>query len=267
MKIGFLITVRLKSTRLKRKVLLDLNSFTVIERVIQRAKVVIDKPNIILCTSATKQDYPLISYAKNNGINFFCGDPDDVLQRLLDAAKENSLTHFIGITADNPLFSIEHAIKIRNLFNKKPFLDYVYTNGMPIGANIYGINCSALETVCNVKEQIDTEIWGPLINRPEIFNVEVINVEKKYVRNNFRLTLDEDDDYILFKEIYDNYPKEKVIDLLDAYDFLDKNPQLSAVNEKVVQKELDPEIIRKIDEYYLSEREQILAIKERIYNS
>ena len=142
MKIGFLITVRLKSTRLKQKVLLDLNSFTVIERVIQRAKEVIDKSNIVLCTSTIKQDLPLIDYAKNNEINFFCGDPDDVLQRLLDAAKDNSLTHFIGITADNPLFSIEHAIEIRKLFDKTPSLDFVFTQGMPIGANIYGINYS-----------------------------------------------------------------------------------------------------------------------------
>jgi spore coat polysaccharide biosynthesis protein SpsF len=267
MKIGFLITVRLKSTRLKRKVLLPLNGFTVIERVIQRAKSVVNSSNIILCTSTIEEDFPLIEYAEKSNINYFLGEPDDVLQRLFDASEKHQITHFIGITADNPLFSIEHAIEIRKLFDKTPSLDFVCTQGMPIGANIYGINCKALETVCNVKEQIDTEIWGPLINRPGIFNVESINAEAKYIRNNYRLTLDEEEDYILFKAIYDNYPEEEVIDLLSAYDFLDKNPQLSSVNEKVVQKELDPEIARKIDDYYLSEREQILAIKERIYNS
>ena len=59
----------------------------------------------------------------------------------------------------------------------------------------------------------------------------------------------------MFKAIYDNYPEQEVIDLLSAYDFLDNNPQLSTVNEKVVQKELDPEIVRKIDDYYLSKKE------------
>ena len=38
MKIGFFITARLKSSRLKRKVLLDLNGKTLIDRVIERAK-------------------------------------------------------------------------------------------------------------------------------------------------------------------------------------------------------------------------------------
>ena len=111
------------------------------------------------------------------------------------------------------------------------------------------------------KEQIDTEIWGPLINRPDIFNVETINAEAEYIRKNYRLTLDEEDDYILFKAIYDNYPEQEVIDLLSAYDFLDNNPQLSTVNEKVVQKELDPEIVRKIDDYYLSKENKFLQSK------
>ena len=38
MKIGFLITARLKSTRLKLKILKQLNGYSVIERIIQRAK-------------------------------------------------------------------------------------------------------------------------------------------------------------------------------------------------------------------------------------
>ena len=141
---------------------------------------------------------PLIDYAKNNEINFFCGDPDDVLQRLLDAAKDNSLTHFIGITADNPLFSIEHAIEIRKLFDKTPSLDFVFTKECRSVLTFTELIVKALETVCNVKEQIDTEIWGPLINRPDIFNVETINAEAEYIRKNYRLTLDEEDDYILF---------------------------------------------------------------------
>ena len=38
MNIGFLITARLKSKRLKFKILKSLNGYSVIERIIQRAK-------------------------------------------------------------------------------------------------------------------------------------------------------------------------------------------------------------------------------------
>ena len=71
MNIGFLITVRLKSTRLTRKVLLSLNGYSVIERVIQRAKKVVDPEKVVLCTSTVHQDLPLVKTAFMNNIFYF----------------------------------------------------------------------------------------------------------------------------------------------------------------------------------------------------
>ena len=87
MNIGFLITVRLKSTRLARKVLLPLNGYSVIERVIQRAKKVVDHGKVVLCTSKLHQDLPLVETAFMNNIFYFNGHEDDVLQRLLNTAE------------------------------------------------------------------------------------------------------------------------------------------------------------------------------------
>ena len=64
MKIGFLITARLKSSRLKLKILKPLNGFSVIERIIQRAKKVKECSDIVLCTSKLSQDLPLMRTAK-----------------------------------------------------------------------------------------------------------------------------------------------------------------------------------------------------------
>jgi len=50
------------------------------------------------------------------------------------------------------------------MFIDDPSLDFVYTADLPIGLNIYGMSTNALETVCEVKEIVDTEIWGRLIN-------------------------------------------------------------------------------------------------------
>ena len=267
MKIGFLITVRLKSTRLKRKVLLPLNGFTVIERVIQRAKSVVNSSNIILCTSTIEEDFPLIEYAEKSNINYFLGEPDDVLQRLFDASEKHQITHFIGITADNPLFSIHHANMIKEQLIDDPSLDYVFTTGMPIGINIYGINVKALKTVCEVKEQIDTEIWGPLINRPEIFKVKELTSETKYIREKYRLTLDEEDDYKVINAIYENFPKNGVLDILNVYDYLDQNLDVSSLNGHVIQKELDKNTVIKIDNYYILNHNSIFSIKNEIYKS
>ena len=82
MKIGFLITARLKSSRLKLKLLKPLNGFSVIERVIQRAKQVEECSDIVLCTSRSNQDLPLIRIANKNNIYYYNGSSEDVLQRI-----------------------------------------------------------------------------------------------------------------------------------------------------------------------------------------
>lgn len=265
MNIGFLITVRLKSTRLPRKVLLPLNGFTVVERVIQRAKQVVKADKVVLCTSMLNQDLPLVETAKERNIFYFCGHSDDVLQRLLDGAQLFGLDYFISITADNPLFSIHHANIIKAIFNKDSSLDFVYTTGMPIGINVYGINVKALRTVCTIKEQIDTEIWGYLINRPEIFKIKKIKAELKYIRPHYRLTLDEIEDYRLIKSIYNNFEKDFIVNILDAYNFLDRNPDIATMNKDVIQRDLDDSVKKEIDEFYRFNKAEILKIKNELY--
>ena len=265
MKIGFLITARLKSTRLNLKLLLPLNDYTVIERVIHRAKSVAGCDDIVLCTSTSNQDLPLVRIAKENNIYYFNGHPDDVLQRLLDASLLFNLDYFIGITADNPLFSIHHANLLVDAVKQNPGLDFIYTAGMPIGVNIYAMNVRALKTVCAIKEQIDSEIWGSLINRPDIFNVIEVKASQEFIKNNYRLTLDEFDDYCLFKALYNKFPKDVVVDVLDAYDILDSNPDIVEMNSHVKQLDLDEDIKKAIDNYYKKNRKSILKIKEEIY--
>jgi len=83
-KIGFLITARLKSKRLPLRILKDLQGKMVVERIIDRTKVVKDISDVVLCVSTNPQDKPLVDIAKKNFISWFRGDEDDVLKRLLD---------------------------------------------------------------------------------------------------------------------------------------------------------------------------------------
>lgn len=266
MKIGFLITARLKSSRLKMKLLKPLNGYTVIERVIQRAKKVKGCSEIVLCTSALNQDLPLVKTAIDNKIFYYNGNAEDVLQRLLEASKLFNLDYFVGITADNPLFSIHHANIIADTIRSDKSIDFVYTTGMPIGVNIYGINTKALKTVCNVKKEIDTEIWGYLINRPEIFNVKEIAVKKKYRFEKSRITLDEINDYKFLSKIYKAFPKDRVLNILEVYKFLLTNPKINSINDNVIQRDLDKKIKKRITKFYLDNRKRILNIKKKIYS-
>jgi spore coat polysaccharide biosynthesis protein SpsF len=266
MKIGFLITARLKSTRLPLKSLRDLNGKPVIQRVIERAQEVPFISDIVLCTSTNPQDHPLIDIAKKCGIYSFAGDPDDVLKRLLDAAHLFSCDYVVSITADNPLFSIYYAGLTADELRRN-CSDFVSTTNLPLGGAPYGLKVRAMEVVCTVKSIVDTEIWGYLIDRPEIFAVKKIEAEGRYRRPDLRLTLDYEEDYQVINKIYCSVPFKGVLRLYDAINFLDENPDIARVNRNCIQMELDPKTKEEIDRVYTENFTRIKSIKEEIYRT
>jgi len=120
--------------------------------------------------------------------------------------------------------------------------------------------------VCSVKEELDTEIWGYLINRPEIFNVKEIDVGDDYKSEEYRMTLDEIKDYEFFVRLYELFPKDAVIDLLDAFRCLEENPDIAKINSNVIQKDLDDEAKERISKFYTKNKRNILDLKKRVYS-
>lgn len=264
MKIGILITARLKSTRLPMKLLLDLNGRSVIERIIDRCKKVHYINEIVLCTSTNRQDKVLIDIAQKNGIYYFNGSEEDVVSRLLAAAKLFDLDYFISLTADNPLISVYHANLVADTLLKQN-KDFIKIIGLPFGTFVYGISVKALEVVCKIKNIVDTEIWGYLIDRPEVFNVDTIAVQGHYNKPDYRLTLDYEDDYKLFNVLYNSIPFNDILDLGDVIAFLNNNPDIAAINAGCMQKSADPELKNKIDALYENNIKKIIKLKNKIY--
>ena len=265
MKIGFLITARLKSSRLPLKILKDLNGKTVVERIIDRAKEIKGISEIVLCTSANPQDKPLIDIAEKNNIFYFLGDEDDVLKRLYDASEKHNLDYFLGITADNPLFSIKYSNLIVDKIKKEGH-DFIKVIGLPFGTATYGMNVKALATVCKIKTIIDTEIWGYLIDRPEVFDIKTIEPEKKLRRPNYRLTLDYKEDYELINYLYTNISFKTTLNLEKVVEYLDNHPEIVKINQNCRQLDIDEETKKKIDKFYTEKFQQIKKVKQEIYS-
>jgi len=265
MKIGFLITARLKSERLPLKIIKDLNGKTVIERLIDRIKEIKDITDIVLCTSTNSQDKLLVDIAQKNNIYYFNGDEEDVLKRLLDAAKFFELDYFLGITADNPLITIYYSNLIVEEIKKNKY-DFIKLEGLPLGVATYGMRVKALEVVCKIKSIVDTEIWGYLIDRPEIFDIKTIKIADKLNRPELRFTLDYEEDYELIRNIYFNIPFKKVLNLYNVINYLEKNTDIAKINQKCIQLDLDEKIKQDIDKYYKENLEKIKRLKNEIYS-
>lgn len=263
MKIGFFITARLKSTRLKRKILLDINGKTVIDRVIDRAKQVKGIEGIVLCTSTNSQDAELYDYALKNKIQFYAGSEDDVLERLLDAAKYYGYDAFVSVTADNPLFSIYTSSYLIDLFKKNQH-DFINTKNLPIGCGTYLLDVKALEIVNYMKQQSDTEIWGPFINRPDFFNVANLVIDNSSFNERIRITLDYPEDYEFIETIYKEFDINETPDLVDIYKLLKLKPSLLEINKMHIQTIPSDKQMKQIDDEFNANKINAINFAESI---
>jgi len=261
--IGFLITARLKSTRLPMKVLLDLNGRTVIQRVIDRAKKIHGINDIVLCTSKDPQDYPLLKIAKQEGIYAFAGHLTDVLKRLHDAASLFRMDYFVGITADNPLFAFEQGTLLVNWIQQNPETDYAYYDHLPIGGNLYVIKTKMLELIYQLKPEGDTEIWGEWVNQPDYFNVCKLAPPpqlKEIFDKDTRMTLDEVLDYHEFSKLYQHFPSDHTPCATEVAECIAKN-NLFVKNKEVVQLSVSNEYSKMVEAFY--NKNKAIIIKKR----
>lgn len=264
MKIGFLITARLKSSRLPLKLLKDLYGKTVIERVIDRCKKVQGISEIVLCTSNNPQDRPLVDIAKANNIYYFIANEEDVLKRLWGAARFYELDYFLSITGDNPLFSIYYANLIVNSL-KNEDRDYVFIDGLALGTALYGLKTKAAELVCVSKKMVNTEIWGCFFKNPDFFNINKISAEGNLAKPKLRLTLDYPEDYELLASLYNSIPFEDILDLDRVVSYLESNPVLLKINSNCLQRDIDAQSKSEIDKHFAEKKESILKLKDKIY--
>lgn len=237
MKYVITITVRMKSTRLPKKALIQIKGKRYIDHMIDRLKCAIHPSEIVLCTSTLQEDDILIDVAKENNIKYYRGDPDDVMLRIYNGAKKYNADVLISTTGDNAFTDPVIIDKMIEFFEENE-ADYVYCKELPIGIQSYIVRMSTMKDAIKRKKEIDTEIWGIHLNKPNIYKVyeyKVLLPELK--KPEWRLTLDYPEDLEVFKIIFDKLYKEgEIFLLLDIMKLLLKNPKIMKINQHKKQR-------------------------------
>lgn len=264
MKIGFFVTARLKSTRLKAKVLLDLEGQSVLGHVIDRAKQVEGVSDVVVCTSGVAQDRPILEVCNQHGCRYFTGSPDDVLKRLLSAATFFECDYLLLITADNPLFSFEYAQRLVNEVKRGPEVDYLRIQGLPLGMDPYIVRRNAFEVIDAIKNDNETEFWPEYIKDQSVFRHKAIKAEPEHTRD-YRVTLDYQQDLELFESVYKNCYEGEPIPTSAVVEYLDKNPRVRALNDSIVRSWLDQDRVDQIEAHLKENRDELISLKTEIY--
>ena len=226
----------MKSSRLPKKVLLDIKGKQYLVHMIERLKLAKKPSEIVLCTSWLKEDDLLIDIAKEQNIKYYRGHPDDVMLRICNAAKQQDADVICSTTGDNAFTDPIIMDNMINFFEEKN-ADFVFCKDLPIGIQTYIIRTNTMEDAIKRKDAFDTEIWGGYLNKPEIyrvFNYEINN--PLYKHPEWRLTLDYPEDFELFVKIFDELYKEgEIFTFHEIMTLLKEKPDVIKINEKKIQ--------------------------------
>ncbi|BEP30344.1 cytidylyltransferase domain-containing protein [Helicovermis profundi] len=265
MKIGFVIPARLKSTRLKKKILMNLGNQSALEWAIDRAKSSTSIDEVVVATTALNTDSEISKICIKKGIRYFQGSPDDVLLRLKDTAEYFDFDYIVNITPDNTLFSMYLIDLIVSEIKENPDSDYLRFKDAMLGTGIYALKKEALQTVCDFKNVLDTEIWGSLFHK-DYFNIREIEMPS-FLKANYRLTMDTELDYLMLSKIFDELGllEGYNVELITVINFLDNNPQIAEINSKIIQRSSSEVVIEKINRNFKENEDEFYSIKKKYY--
>ena len=244
-KVGIILQARMGSSRLPGKVAKKIVGKPMLTHIIKRLKKSSKSNQIIVATSVKDDDQRVIEIAESEEVATYRGSEDDVLSRYIEAAEKYQLDIVVRVTGDCPLIDPVTIDELINKYIESDELDYMRLEGYPRGLDT-GI-CD-LGTLKKVKKEVtddpDEEIYREhvtlyIYRNPKQFKIGIKEAPEELKRD-YRLCVDEIEDYELIEEIYNRlYEEGDIIDIKDVIDLLDNEPSLAMINSDIEQKILD----------------------------
>jgi spore coat polysaccharide biosynthesis protein SpsF len=216
------VAVRMKSSRLKQKAMLNICGKPLIERLVERINKEIPLNRIVLCTSIAKQDDAIEEFSYKNEINCFRGHELDVMGRFLEAAELYGAKTIARVTGDNPLTDPFIMLEMLQYHNKTSS-EYTFNNELPIGTRSEIIDIPALSRIhSQISDPLASEYMTYMLNRPDKLITSKYKIKNSFIkRPNLLLTVDSASDLEFIRRIYkkfDGSPPslEKIIEWLGS---------------------------------------------------
>ena len=245
------------STRYPGKIMEKLNEkYKVLDHVVNQLNFSKSIENVIIATTTLEQDDVIVKYAKDNDLEYFRGEPLDVLDRYYQCAKEFSLETIIRVTSDCPFLDPIIIDKIVDEFQRSDF-DFICNNIIrtyPIGVDAEVFSFKTLEKAWkDAKLPSEREHVTPYMKKNDrLFKIHNIKNHEKIPI--YRLTIDRKEDLVFLKEIIKNFSHEPIL-INDIYNLFKIKPEiLNLYNNKMdvvegYKKSLkeDKEFLKKMD--------------------
>jgi spore coat polysaccharide biosynthesis protein SpsF len=235
------VQARTGSTRLPGKVLADLGGAPVIDRVLARLGAAKSVDEVVVATTDLAGDDRLAAHVAAMGVPVVRGSSDDVLARYVAAAASHPAAAYVRVTADCPLLDPGVVDDVVRAFRATPPVEYC-TNTLkrtfPLGMDVEVFSAEALALADALSRDPGERehVTKAMYARPDRFRLR--NVEAPaWARRTYRITVDEEADLALAREIVERLGAEAT--LRDIVALLDADPALAALNAHVAHREAE----------------------------
>ncbi len=247
MKTVATIEARMGSTRLPGKVLMDIGGVRSLECQVRRLQRCEQIDDIVIATTTDSNDEPIVSFAEELGVNVFRGSENDVMSRILAAAKSVNAELQVQTTGDCPIIDPHIVDQVVSVFKQAngcyDFVSNEIERSYPIGLDCRVFPVAVLEEAASLCQDETHRIHGStyIYRGPESDRFRVKNVFAPGDLNKptLRWTLDEPADLDFLRAVMKHFGNRyDCFTALELMQWLEKNPELNAINANVRQKTL-----------------------------
>lgn len=238
MKYLVIIQARCGSSRLPGKVLRDISGKTALERMLDRVSRSEKIDEIIVATTLNKEDVPIVNLVSSLGYRVFAGSSDDVLDRYYQAAKLVKPEYVIRLTADCPLFDWRILDKaVEELYPETDDLAMI-SETFPDGQDLEILRFSALEMMWRkaklASEREHVTLYSK--NHKEDFKIQDFVCDIGNL-NSERWTLDEPEDLVMIRAVYEHFLPRDDFSMKEVYEYLQAHQEIRNINKHLIRNE------------------------------
>lgn len=231
-----IIQARMGSTRLPGKTMIRFSGNSLLGHIIERLTYSKKISSIVVATTTSPADDPLVEWAEKNKLKYFRGSEADVLSRYYEAAKFSNAKHVARITADDPFKDPEIIDAVADLYFNEA-LDFAYNNKPPSFAEGLDTEIFSFEALSRAQhDAIDPfereHVTQHFYRNPAKFRQKNLMSPVDY--SNFRWTIDTQEDLKMAEAVYENlYTPGRIFLAGDILKLLEAKPDIALINKDV----------------------------------
>ena len=239
MKVLAITQARYGSTRLPAKILKEVKGKTLLEIHLRRILQSKTINKLKIATTDEEGAKFIVDVADKVGVSYFKGSVDDVLSRFYETAAPENPEYVVRLTSDCPLIDPRVIDEIVSYAINNDY-DYVRTDdkSFPDGLDTEVMKFSALKKAyleANMKserEHVTPYIWknGTAEGGTMFKSFKVPNKDGIFNPNDYRITIDEPEDFEVIKVLIENLGIDKY--WKEYIDYLLEHKDIYAINSK-----------------------------------